>query len=124
MAGLGAHVLCSRQNIHEFETGQRACGPVLAEKLARALKLDGNERVDFLLQSAATTERGKAPEIPGVGDSLVSYFKQCLSEMGIQPDKIVAVQLTKREPMDISPDIVITDKNGVRYFIELKVKKI
>jgi transcriptional regulator with XRE-family HTH domain len=72
-----------------IENGKRVVGGTVAEALAEAFKLKGQERNDFLLAAAATTVDGR---LVGTGKrmppAVVNYVTQRLEKEGISQSQV------------------------------------
>lgn len=82
--------------ISAFEHGERAVGPLVAEKLATGLQLEEWERERFLLGAAKTRRKDRlingARHLP---PEIINYVPKMLPNIGIDPSKIVGAEFLR-----------------------------
>lgn len=82
--------------ISAFEHGERAVGPVVAEKLATGLQLEEWERERFLLGAAKTRRKDRLiNEARHLPPEILNYVPKLLPIVGIDPSKIVGAEIWK-----------------------------
>jgi len=82
--------------ISAFEHGERAVGPLVAEKLATGLHLEEWERERFLIGAAKTRRKDRLiNEARHLPPEILNYVPKLLPSVGIDPSKIVGAEIWK-----------------------------
>ena len=105
--------------ISMFENAKKSCGQALAIKLADGLRLNGNERLQFLTAAEGTIERVSQGFPSALTDSLFDILR-CA---GIDKRKVVKV-LRENAAGSQKSDLIVELDSGERYAIDFKVEKL
>jgi len=112
-----------------WETAWRnlPCGPKAAIRLAEALAIKGDERLNFLYAAAGTTKSALA-----ISDAarypaalLDAVTRELRASRLILPENILRIELGHRQPRTSRAfDIVVHCKNGASYGIDVKIRQL
>jgi len=108
--------------LSEMIKGKRACSPAVATKLARHLGLIDNDLRDFLTAASTTCkqnlwQRGIDPT------TFKNYIAEYMSKQeGVTSDDIANIHI-ERKGRGRDPDMVLTDKAGRQFVVEIKVTR-
>lgn len=86
---LGRRAAIAFPNVALIESGRRACGAQLAERLASAFELDGEALARFRQEAARTTNRKPATLL---GFVAAAWLNSALKEAAIDPATVMQVQ--------------------------------
>ncbi len=99
----------AQENISTIETSQKPCGPVQAEKLAKAFNLHGIEAEAFMFLAITSTKK------PIVGAVVKALEKENVRVTDI-------VRAGYQAPTDT--DLFVQLRNGSLYVVKIEVKKL
>ena len=99
----------AQENISAIETSHKPCGPVQAEKLAKAFNLRGTEAVVFMELAWTSTQK-----------PLVGAVIKALKQKNIRVADIV--RASYENPTDT--DLFVQLRNGSFYIVKIEVQKL
>jgi transcriptional regulator with XRE-family HTH domain len=124
-AGLSLRVLGARAGlphtmIAAIEAGDKTVGPGVAEKLATALNLAGQDQDQFLLRAAQTRKRDKLMLCSRELDArIVNYVPRALAATGLDLSTIDTTELARG---DSGERLLIRLKDGRQVQCELSIR--
>jgi transcriptional regulator with XRE-family HTH domain len=110
----------ANSNLALLESGRKPCGPVTAERLAQALKLAGEEYVEFCLRAITTTKsRKRMRHAEHFDPKLWAWLVGELRAQGIKPSAIANV-IWKSSG---TPHIVLDDRRVFYLTLTVRARK-
>ena len=109
-------------NIALIESGKKTCGPTVAAKLANALHLDGQSRVEFLVAASGTTKRPLARSRGGVtSQDLLAMLK--VLTVALEPVKVREKDFARISASATRQHLIVETADGRTFWLSLHLEK-